>query len=274
MRLLRSSVARAALLGVSFALVSPVPLGNLTDAAMARSAPDSFADLAARLLPAVVNVSSSQTISAAATVHRFIPYATVLIGAVLVVFGLWLLTGRELTALMPSRFGGRWAPTVRLGSMYGYGVSYAIASLSCTIGPFLAVTGAGLRGGSVASAAEIYLAYVAGLTLVVGVLAVAAAVASSALAERFRRVLPFVNRISGVLLVLVGAYVSYYGSYELRLFDSTTVASPDSVITTAGQIQGALAGWVHQHGVWPWVATSAVLALGMFAGLRRRRVEH
>jgi serine protease Do len=62
MRLFRSSVARAALLGVSFAVVTPaIPLIR---PAFARSAPDSFADLAARLLPAVVNVSSTQTITA------------------------------------------------------------------------------------------------------------------------------------------------------------------------------------------------------------------
>jgi serine protease Do len=62
MRLFRSTVARAAVLGVSFALV---PLAvPLIQPAAARSAPDSFADLAAKLLPAVVNVSSSQTITA------------------------------------------------------------------------------------------------------------------------------------------------------------------------------------------------------------------
>ncbi|HVZ08794.1 DegQ family serine endoprotease [Rhodopila sp.] len=64
MRLLRTQVARAALLGVSFALVAPLPTGRLSEPAIARPAPDSFADLAARLLPAVVNVSSSQTITA------------------------------------------------------------------------------------------------------------------------------------------------------------------------------------------------------------------
>ena len=105
--------------------------------------------------------------------------------------------------------------------MFGYGVSYAIASLSCTIGPFLAVTAAGLRSGSVLTGVAIYLAYVGGLTLVVGVLALAAATASSAVAERLRRILPFVNRISGALLVLVGLYVAYYGVYELRLFSAT-----------------------------------------------------
>ncbi len=64
MRLLRSTVARAALLGVSFALVAPAPFAALNQPAMARPAPDSFADLAAKLLPAVVNISSSQTITA------------------------------------------------------------------------------------------------------------------------------------------------------------------------------------------------------------------
>ncbi|WP_428485765.1 DegQ family serine endoprotease [Rhodopila sp.] len=66
MRPFRSTVARAALLGVSFALVSPLPLAPAFPRAVARSAPDSFADLAARLLPAVVNVSSTQTITAKA----------------------------------------------------------------------------------------------------------------------------------------------------------------------------------------------------------------
>ena len=67
MRLFRSTIARVVLprvllLGASFALVTPaVPL---LQPAHARPAPDSFADLAAKLLPAVVNVSSSQTITA------------------------------------------------------------------------------------------------------------------------------------------------------------------------------------------------------------------
>src|SRR3984885_5994784 len=70
MRLFRSTVARTAFLGVSFALATPplnngaVPFFRLAQPAAARSAPDSFADLATKLLPAVVNVSSTQTITA------------------------------------------------------------------------------------------------------------------------------------------------------------------------------------------------------------------
>jgi cytochrome c biogenesis protein CcdA len=225
----------------------------------------------------VFGLFGALTISAAATVQRYLPYVTVVIGVVLVGLGVWLLSGRELTALTPRPIGLQWAPNVRQRSrivgMYGYGVSYAIASLSCTIGPFLAVTAAGFRGGSIATGVSIYLAYVAGLTLVVGVLAVAAATASSALAERLRRVLPFVNRISGVLLVLVGLYVAYYGLYELRLFSSSTARPQDAVITAAGRLQGWLAGWVHQHGVWPWVVALFVLVVGALASAWRRRAQ-
>lgn len=220
----------------------------------------------------VFGLFGALTISAATTVHRYVPYGTVVIGVVLVALGVWLLSGRKLTALRP--LGPRWAPTVRLGSMYGYGVSYAIASLSCTIGPFLAVTGAGLRSGSVLGSVAIYLAYVAGLTLVIGVLAIAAATASSALADRLRRILPFVNRISGVLLVLVGLYVGYYGLYELRLLSAGPHTNPqDAVIMAAGRLQGALAGWVHQHGAWPWTVALVVLVAGGLASAWYRRVR-
>jgi cytochrome c biogenesis protein CcdA len=209
----------------------------------------------------VFGLFGALTISAAATVQRYLPYLTVVIGIVLVALGIWLLLGRELMLLTPKHPGGRWVPTARLGSMYGYGVSYAIASLSCTIGPFLAVTAAGLRRGSLVGSTSIYLAYTAGLTLVIGVLAVAAASASSALVNRLRRILPYVNRISGALLVLVGLYVGYYGLYEVRLLSARANPS-DSVIATAGRIQGVLAGWVHQHGAVPWVLALAVLMAG------------
>jgi cytochrome c biogenesis protein CcdA len=200
------------------------------------------------------------TVSAASTVQRYLPYVTVLIGIILVALGIWLLAGREITVLRGVARGVRWAPTARLGSMFGYGISYAVASLSCTVGPFLAVTAAALRGGSVLGGVAVYFAYAAGFTLVVGVLAVAAALASSAAVDRMRRIVPYVNRISGALLLIVGVYVGYYGLYEIRLF--TGDGNPeDSVIAAAGRVQGAIAGWVHQHGAWPWLVALAVLTI-------------
>lgn len=213
------------------------------------------------------------TVSAASTVQQYAPYLTLVVGVVLVALGLWLLSGRELTALSwnSARLGSRWTPTTRLGSMFGYGVGYAVASLSCTIGPFLAVTGSSLRTGSLLDGVLVYVAYAAGITLVVGVLAVAVALANSALIDRIRRVLPYLNRISGAVLIVVGLYVGYYGLYEIRLFHGGGSAQ-DPVIGAAGRIQRALAGWVYQHGAWPWLlAVGLLTVVGAALWVRRRR---
>lgn len=209
---------------------------------------------------AVFATFSALTIAAASTVQRYLPYITVVIGLILIGLGCWLLAGRHLGLLVPKALtrNASWAPTARLGSMLGYGVGYALASLSCTVGPFLAVTGAGLKSATPLRGVSVFAAYAAGFALIVGVLAVAAALASTVVVDRMRRIVPYINRISGVLLVAVGAYVSYYGVYEIRLF--TPAGNPsDPVIAAAGRIQGTVAGWVHQHGAWPWML--------MFAGL-------
>lgn len=219
----------------------------------------------------VFGVFGLLAVSLASTLQQYLPYVTVLIGVALVALGIWLLLGRELVGSIPDSVAGsaRWAPTARLGSMFGYGVGYAIASLSCTIGPFLAVTGAAFRGGPIVDGLLIYLAYAAGMALVVGVLAVAAALASATVVERARRIVPYVNRLSGALLLLVGLYVGYYGVYEVRLFHFGGDPN-DPVISAAGEIQGSLVEWVNRHGAWPWLVVLIVLA----AGAALWRVRH
>ena len=91
----------------------------------------------------------------------------------------------------------------------------------------------------------------------VGALAIAVALAGSALTDRMRRILPYINRIGGAVLILVGLYVAYYGYYEVQLFNAGGDPA-DPVIAGAGRLQGAVAGWVYQHGPWPWLTALAV----------------
>jgi cytochrome c biogenesis protein CcdA len=206
------------------------------------------------------------TTAAGSTVQRHLPWVTLAVGVVLAALGCWLLAGRELSGWIPLTSNALRAPTARLGSMFGYGVGYAVASLSCTIGPFLAVTGIGFAGSSGGFGA--FLAYAAGFTLIVGTLAAAAALAGTALVTRLRAVLPYVNRVSGAILLVVGAYVGYYGWYELGLRSATGDPS-DPLINGAARIQGALAGWVYGHGAWPWVGALAVVTAVAVVWARR-----
>lgn len=204
----------------------------------------------------------------ASSVQRYLPFVTVVIGLALVVLGVLLLTGREIMLLVPKPSKG--APNRHIGSMFGYGVAYAIASLSCTIGPFLAVAGSTLRGGDIGEGALSFLAYALGMGLVVTVLAVATALASDVVFRRARSVLPHMTRIGGVLLVLVGLYVAYYGVYELRLFLGDGDPA-DPIVDAAAAVQGLLVRWLDAIGPLP---VAALLALLLAAGLvvvRRRR---
>lgn len=173
----------------------------------------------------------------AGQVQERLPWVTVGIGVLLAVAGGWLVSGREIPGLRLPRPGGR--PITRAPwSMAVFGVGYAIASLSCTIGPFLALVVASFRAGSAVSGVGLFVAYAVGMGLTVGLAAVAVALAQGSLVGRLRAATPVLARIGGALLLLAGAYVAWYGWWEIRVLSGAEVSDP--VIDTALAVQRAL----------------------------------
>lgn len=97
----------------------------------------------------------------AATLQRWAPALTVVIGVVLTLMGLLMVAGRELTLPLPKP-GSAFNPAAGLGPMALYGVVYAVASLGCTIGPFLVVTTTTFTSGDIAAGIAAYGAYALG----------------------------------------------------------------------------------------------------------------
>ncbi|TMR11136.1 cytochrome c biogenesis protein CcdA [Nonomuraea turkmeniaca] len=203
----------------------------------------------------------------AVSVGQYLPWVTILIGVALAGLGLWLLTGRELLIRTPRLATGR--PIASFPSLYGYGLSYAVASLSCTIGPFLAVTSASLAAGGILGGLMVFVAYGLGMGLVVAVLSLVVALARSAVVARTRAMLPYVSRISGGLLVLAGLYVAYYGWYEVRVFAG---ASPrDVIIDVTTAVQGTIARWLEFLGPgWITLALALLVATVLVVRIVRR----
>lgn len=147
------------------------------------------------------------------SVYDVAPWISLVIGGGLVILGVALVAGFELNVPLPRLDrGGR---TRGLGSMTVFGVSYAVASLGCELPLFLA-TISGVFGRGLASGAAYFVSFALGFGLVLVGLTVAIAMARQSLVQRMRRVLPYVTRIAGGLLVLTGAYVAWYGSVEIR----------------------------------------------------------
>jgi cytochrome c biogenesis protein CcdA len=132
---------------------------------------------------AVFGVFGLAVAPAAGSVSRHLPWVTIVVGLTLVGLGGWLLAGRQIPALLP-RLGRGPAVTRSAWSMVLFGAAYAMASLGCTVGPFLAVVVTSFRAGDVAAGIGLFVAYAAGMGLVVGTAAVAVALARTSVLTR------------------------------------------------------------------------------------------
>jgi cytochrome c biogenesis protein CcdA len=198
-----------------------------------------------------------------------LPWLTVVLGLGLAGLGGWLLAGRSLP--VPGRSVRAPALTGSAWSMVLFGAAYAIASLGCAVGPFLALVVSSLRAGSVGEGMLLFGAYAAGMALVVAVTAVAVALVRVSLIARLRRVLAVVPRVGGGVLLLSGAYVAYYGWYELRLADDLRRAGDDPVVNAAAVGQRWLAEMVSTAGAATLgLALTVLVVVGVLAGVRRR----
>jgi cytochrome c-type biogenesis protein len=208
----------------------------------------------------------------AGLVQSHLPWFTVGFGLLLAVLGGWLVAGRHLPAL-PWKASRAPALTRSLPSMALFGAAYALASLSCTIGPFLAIVVSSMRAGSTLAGVGLFFAYAAGMGLVVGTLALAVALARASLVRRLRRAAAALSRAGGALLVTTGAYVAYYGWYELRAVRGS--GSADAVVDAGTAVQQRLAAGLDRMGAATVAATFAVLLVGALAvgWLRRRRTQ-
>lgn len=192
--------------------------------------------------------------------EQHLPWVTIVIGVGLVGLGIALLAGKQLVLRIPKLERGGSDGT--LPSMFVFGVSYAVASLSCTIGPFLAITTTTFRTENWISGLGIFVTYAVGMGVVIALLTVSVALARSAFVQRFRNLVPKMNRIAGGLLVVAGAYVAWFGWYEIRVLRGQT---GDPIVERASRIQTWLVNAIVPDDPARFVLT--VLALGVAAAV-------
>lgn len=212
----------------------------------------------------------------ALSVERYLPYLTILVGVTLLGLGAWLLSGREVMIRRLSNRGK--GPTLSWWSQVAYGATFAVASLSCTVGPFLAITSTSLSGRDAIEVMQTYVAYALGMGTVILVLALTVAIARASVSARIRGAQAHINRASGFILIVSGGYVAWYGWYEVRVLSGRT--THDVVVDTALRAQGAVTRFVAQLGAAGLLVTVLVTlltVLGMLAlslaARRRRRAQ-
>lgn len=160
-------------------------------------------------------------------VGKISPWFTVVIGMVLVAAGIAFFRGWTPKLMLPRLDkGGR---NRGLWSMFVFGVSYAVASLSCTLPVFTTVVVTSFSRESFGSGVSTFVAYGAGMAAVLTALTLTLALAQRGLATWLRRSLPYVHKVSGAIMALMGAYLVWWGIYEIRLIHQGKVTGSGPV---------------------------------------------
>jgi len=195
-----------------------------------------------------------------------LPWITIVIGAGLVVAGSAMLLGWKPSIAVrgPDLTSGRRG----IAAMTGYGATFAIASLSCTIGPFLAVTGVALTQSALQGVAT-YVAYALGMGTIILAISVLAALAHTTLARAMGRLTRVATRVGGAFVVAAGGYAIWYGRWELGVYAGDLDVDP--AIATVEDVRLDIVQRVQAVGPGR-IALTVILATGVVvAAVRWRR---
>ena len=148
----------------------------------------------------------------ASFVVNYIPWIGLIIGVLLTLTGAWLVGGGKLytgiAAQAASRIGNPGQVSVK--GYFLFGISYGVASLSCTLPIFLAVLGLSAADTNFLNTVFNFLLFAVGMGLVIMVLTLGIAFFRTAMVGGLRRALPYIQPIGYWLMVLAGTYIIFY----------------------------------------------------------------
>lgn len=177
------------------------------------------------------------------TILPYVSYATLAIGIALVWLGAVLAVKGELRG--PGLRMQLAAPRTTFWSQVGYGASFAVASLSCTIGLFLAVVSQALVASNPLGTVLPFAIYGIGMGASVVALSLLAALVGSGVVTSLRRKTTFIMRLGGVLMILAGLYVFVFGLSEILPRFGIEALNPVLLTTTRWQaaVTEAIQSW-------------------------------
>ena len=154
----------------------------------------------------------------------WIPWIALAVGGLVVILGVAMLFGYELTVGLPKAKQANTGKGLR--SVFAFGVSYGLASLSCTLPVFLSVVATQLTASSVTSGVATFIVYGLGMSMMLISVTLVMALGKQTIVHRLRSSARYINRISGAVLVLAGGYIVW--------FWGTTLASGAGALNNSG----------------------------------------
>jgi cytochrome c-type biogenesis protein len=194
----------------------------------------------------------------------WIPWVALVIGVGLVILGLAQLRGGSVYVRLPGL--RRSSRDSSIAGLVGFGASYGAASLSCTLPIFLSLIAGTVASASFFEPVLAFVAYGAGMSLVVVVLTLAVAAGRDAIVQRIRPLAAHLATISGWILLVAGAFIVWY--WATVLASGATALSSNPIVGVVDRLTAAAAGFVSAN---PVLALVLFVVLGVLARWWMRR---
>ncbi len=139
------------------------------------------------------------------------PIVGLSVGVVLIGVGVYRLGGGLLYSAAPEQLSARMgAGSTGVRGYLLFGLTYGIASLSCTLPIFLAVLGGSLATASISDTLIQMALYGLGMGLVITALTIAVALFRESMQRWMKGAMRYVEPIGTIFLFIAGMYIVYY----------------------------------------------------------------
>jgi cytochrome c biogenesis protein CcdA len=172
-----------------------------------------------------------------------LPWLTMGVGLGVTLLGFAMLWGYTPYIRIPGLRATRRERTMR--SMFGFGVGYAVASLSCTLPVFLSLVTANFAQHSIVGGTLTFIVYGLGMATVLIAVTVGLALGRDTLLTRMRSAARHLDRVSGVILVAAGLFILWYWSTILS--QGAVAAGERGLVRWVDERSAALTNLIGDH---------------------------
>jgi len=140
-------------------------------------------------------------------VSQYVPFLQVGAAVITIIMGISIIA--EIKIPMPVT---KLKPPARKGWMgvFFYGIAYGLATLGCSAPIFFSIFLYAITTGGLLSGTVILMVYAVGMGLPLVTIAVLVAKAKETMLHNVVRATPWIQKISGILLILIGIYLLYH----------------------------------------------------------------
>jgi cytochrome c biogenesis protein CcdA len=157
-------------------------------------------------------IASGFIVLAAELIKEYMKYVAISLGIILIIMAIFMLFGKEFSLnihINQKKYNNE------LKEAFFFGVAYAIGALGCLFPLFLVVASQALSEQNTLLGVSYIVAYFTGISLLMLTVIMGSIFAKDFISKKINSILPYMQKISAILLIIAGIYIV---SYQMVLF--------------------------------------------------------